>query len=264
MYAFFEPFGKVLQIFMRRFPTTKQFKGSVFVTFENSEQMKAFMSLDEVKHKDEVLQRETQEDYLKRKGPQLDAAKAAKLKRDQEKEDKKKQREEAEQAFYKSQVVLGAVLHLKGLGSGVTRELIKELFDSHAKVRWIEYNKGEPEAYVRFTEENKAQVAIDGALKAHNGELKIKDDKFEYRVLEGEEEQEFWKGVIKQQIEAKGKGRKGKKNAFGGGNRNKNKNFKGKNKRSFKNDDDDDDDEVSGGSAGEDDVESANVKKQKV
>jgi len=197
LYAFFEPHGKVLQIFMRRFPTTKQFKGSVFVTFETSEQVKVFMALDEVKHGEAVLLRETQEAYLQRKGPQLDAAKAAKHKREQEKEEKKKQREEAEQAFYKSQVVLGSIIHMKDLGSSVTRELIKELFDSHAKIRWVEFNKGDKEGYVRFAEENKAQVAIDGALKANNGELKLKDQKFEYKILEGEEEQEYWKKEIK-------------------------------------------------------------------
>jgi RNA recognition motif-containing protein len=64
MYAFFEPYGKVLQIFMRRFPTTKQFKGSVFVTFETNEQMKSFMALEEVKSQDVVLIRETQSVFL--------------------------------------------------------------------------------------------------------------------------------------------------------------------------------------------------------
>lgn len=261
LYAFFEPHGKVLQIFMRRFPTTKQFKGSVFVTFETSEQVKQLMDLSELKHQEEVLQKETQEDYLKRKGPVLESAKAARMKRDQEKDEKKKQREEAEEAFYKSQMVLGSVIHLKGLNSEGTRENLKELFDTYAKIKWVDYNKGEPEAYVRFVEENKAQIAIDGALKAGDGELKIRDAKLEYRVLEGEEEQEFWKDTIKKLVESKNKGRKGKNtNRGGGGKYNKNK---GKNKRSFgKNDDDNNSGD--GGSAGDDDNETSAAKKQKV
>jgi len=248
---------------MRRFPTTKQFKGSVFVTFETNEQMKSFMSLEEVKHQDQVLARETQEDYLKRKGPALESAKAAKMKRDQEKDDKKKQREEAEQAFYKSQVVLGSVIHLKGLPSLGTRENLKELFDSFAKIKWVDYNKGEPEAYVRFVEENKAQIAIDGALK--DGELKLLDTKLEYRILEGEEEQQFWKDTIKKLVESKNsKGRKGGKFGRGGGGGGGGKrDYKNKksNKRSLKDDDDDGDDNDDGGSAGEEDV---SIKKQKV
>jgi len=38
----------------------KKQKGSVFVTFETNEQMKSFMALEEVKHQDQVLNRETQ------------------------------------------------------------------------------------------------------------------------------------------------------------------------------------------------------------
>ena len=58
--TFFEPFGKVLQIFMRRIPLSKTFKGSVFVTFNTHEEVKAFMELAEVKHEETVLERETQ------------------------------------------------------------------------------------------------------------------------------------------------------------------------------------------------------------
>lgn len=58
--TYFETHGKVLQVFMRRFPSTKQFKGSVFVTFGSNEELKAFLELSELKYHDQVLQRETQ------------------------------------------------------------------------------------------------------------------------------------------------------------------------------------------------------------
>lgn len=58
--SFFETYGKVLQVYMRRFPSTKQFKGSVFVTFSTNEELKAFLELAEIKHGEQVLQRETQ------------------------------------------------------------------------------------------------------------------------------------------------------------------------------------------------------------
>ena len=47
--VFFEQFGKVLQVFMRRFPATKAFKGSVFVTFGSNEETLKFMELTEVR-----------------------------------------------------------------------------------------------------------------------------------------------------------------------------------------------------------------------
>jgi hypothetical protein len=62
--SFFETHGKVLQVFMRRFPSTKQFKGSVFVTFGSNEELKAFLDTAEIKYQDQVLQRETQSEIL--------------------------------------------------------------------------------------------------------------------------------------------------------------------------------------------------------
>lgn len=81
LYAHFEQYGKVLQIFMRRFPTTRQFKGSCFVTFETNDEMKSFLALEEVKHNDQALTRETQEDYLTRKAPHLEKIKESKQKK---------------------------------------------------------------------------------------------------------------------------------------------------------------------------------------
>lgn len=216
LYAFFEQHGKVLQIFMRRLPATKQFKGSVFVTFETSEQMKAFMDLEEVKHNDNVLQRELQEDYLKRKGPQLEKFKEAKAKKEAQKEEKIKQQQEAEEAYFKEQRVLGAILHLKSVPEDASRESLKELFDNHAKVKYVDFNKGQTEGYVRFNEENQAKQVLEAA-----GEIKLKDSVLELRVLEGEEEQEYWKEIIRRLSESrsKGKGNYKSRRGRGGGQR---------------------------------------------
>jgi RNA recognition motif-containing protein len=60
LYSFFETYGKVLQIFMRRFPTTRQFKGSVFVTFDKQEEMQSFLELKDLKYQDTPLIIESQ------------------------------------------------------------------------------------------------------------------------------------------------------------------------------------------------------------
>lgn len=203
--TYFEAYGKILQVFMRRFPSTKQFKGSVFVTFDTNEDMKKFLELSELKYHEQALQRETQEDYIKRKGPELEKHKSAKLSKEQQKEELKKQKIEAEEAFLKEQKVLNAILHLKGLNSEGTREGIKELFDNFAKVRFVDYNKGNPEAYVRFAEENNAKEALEKALEASgdNKEIVLKEAKLECRVLEGEEEAEYWTNLIKKLAESR-------------------------------------------------------------
>lgn len=53
--AFFETYGKVSQVLMRR-DQKKKFKGSVFVIFENKETAKKFLD-EEVKLNDVVLEK---------------------------------------------------------------------------------------------------------------------------------------------------------------------------------------------------------------
>lgn len=168
---------------------------------------------------------------------------------------KKKQKQEAEEAFYREQKVSGAVLHLKGLNDQGTRENLKELFDTYAKIKWADYNKGEPEAFLRFVEEGKAKEALEKALAANNGEITLKGAKLEARVLEGEEEEKYWKDTIQKLIETKGnKGKQRKRNNNHNKPAYKNKN---KNKRSHGGDDDDDED---GGESGGDNENQENGK----
>jgi len=228
LYAFFEGHGKVVQIFMRRMPNTRQFKGSVFVTFDTKEEVNKFMEAAEIKYNEEVLIRETQENYLIRKAPELEKIKAQKAKKEQQKEEKEKQKAEAEEAFLKQQKVLGAILNIKGLNAEATRENIKELFDNYATVRYIDYNKGLVEAFVRFAEENKAQEALTKATEAASGELTLRGAKLEARVLEGEEEEEYWRQIVRKLAESRGK----HKNQGRGGGRRGNNGAYNKNKRS--------------------------------
>lgn len=81
---------------------------------------------------------------------------------------------EAEEAYLKEQKVPGAILHLKPMNEQATRENIKELFDSFAKVRFIDFSKGDPEAYVRFQEADKAKFALEKALEKGGGALELK------------------------------------------------------------------------------------------
>lgn len=229
LYGYFEQHGKVLQIFMRRFPATRQFKGSVFATFETNEQMKEFLEKDEVKYEDSVLSTESQEDYFKRKEPEIQKVRDAKAKKEQAKEDKIKQKQEAEEAFLREQKILGAILHIKGIGESGTRENLKEIFDNYATVKFVDYNKGQTEAYLRFAKEDGAKEALAKATEAGNGEIKHKDSKLEVRVLEGEEEEDYWKTIVTKLTNSRANrknfssNRRGKKNNNNYGRKNGNK-----------------------------------------
>lgn len=250
---------------MRRFPTTRQFKGSCFVTFATKEEMQSFLDLAEVKYNEQVLSKESQEAYLERKAPELEKIKDSKKKKEQQKEDRLKQKQEAEEAYFKEQQVLGAVLHLKGLSGDNSRESLKELFDNYARVKYVDYSKGQTEGYVRFSEENEAKVALDKFKEANNGECVVKETKVECRILEGEEEQTYWRELIRRLAEHRNKNKNKSKNRRGKNQKGGKKSGKyNKNKRALGEDGDEDDEDDDAGEGDEENGAEENTnKKQK-
>jgi hypothetical protein len=190
----------------------------------------------------------------------------------------------------KEQKILGAILHLKPMNADATRENIKELFDNFATVKYIDFSKGEPEAYVRFGEVDKAKFALEKALeKATGGHLELKGStirkyhilfyildnknkfvlffnfegaKIEGRVLEGEEEEAYWKKIFQKLAESRG-GRRGNQkrhnNNRRGGKGKYNEQKKNGNKRDLDNDGSgsggDDNENGDGGKGGGEDEE---------
>lgn len=59
---FFEPMGSE-SVYMRRVPLSKQFKGSVFVTFKTQKEADDFMNQTETKYNDTVLIKMTKTAY---------------------------------------------------------------------------------------------------------------------------------------------------------------------------------------------------------
>jgi len=87
----------------------------------------------------------------------------------------------------------GAVIHLAGMAANATRELIKEKFNPFTKMPWIDFNKGDAEAWVRLNEANTAKDVLEKVLAAGKGKLVIGDKEVTSRLVEGEEEAQFWK-----------------------------------------------------------------------
>ncbi len=117
----------------------------------------------------------------------------------------------------------GCAIKIKGLNEECTRESIRELFDNYAKIEWVHYDRGQPEAILRLLEENSARDALEKALKENDGKLKIKEAELECVVLEGDEEKQFWLNHFKSESERRNK-RKfggGKRGGGGGGFKNK-------------------------------------------
>jgi len=190
--VFFEQFGSIDTIFMRR--VDKTFKGSVFVTFSSLDAAKAFVEKEDIKPPgDSELIKMFKEDYFKKKS---DEQKQRKKKHtapgEQEKAEKKK--EDAEKKL-DDQMTRGAVLFMKGLPQETTMEEVKEFFGKFGSVAWVEYANGDEKALVRF-QEAEAESALEKAKAAGEGKVVMKEAELETRILEGEEEKEYWRKMF--------------------------------------------------------------------
>jgi hypothetical protein len=121
--------------------------------------------------------------------------------------------------------------------ANATRELIKEKFNPFTKMPWIDFNKGDAEAWVRLNEANTAKDVLEKVLAAGSGKLEIGGKEVSSRVVEGEEETQFWKEANEKRAAERTK----KGNRFGGNKYGRGKqNRRGGSKRKYNRDDDDD------------------------
>ncbi|XP_058449940.1 la protein homolog [Malaya genurostris] len=184
---FFEPFPKVANIVMRKYhdKATKKylFKGSVFVTFATKEQCADFLSKEKIVYKGKDLICKMQDDYFEEK------------KTERRKKDKKKQEEKLDI----SHLPKGACVHLDGFGKETSREIIKETIlklDEALEVAFIDYQKTDSNGVVRFAAEGNGKKFLE---KLTDSKIKINEEDITARLLEGDEETEFLRKVVKDQ-----------------------------------------------------------------
>eukprot|EP00794_Sanderia_malayensis_P017560 gene17560-19312_t len=196
---FFEGKGKIVFIKMRKKEEDKSFKGSIFVEFETAEMAQQLLNMEELKCGETVLEKMKRDDFYK--------------KQDDEKKNKKSGETKDELVYPK-----GGVLHFVGVGDETSREDLRKVFGDHEEVTWIDFERNDKEGKVRFKNEGGAQRGIDGVMKANDGKIIINGVESTVRVLEGEEEEKFWKQAVIDDKEREkaflrrrhgGKGRKG-------------------------------------------------------
>jgi len=258
---FFEKYGATDNIQMQRNFKTKEFNGCVFVVFPTDEEAKHFVSLSKqtppIKYNDQsILECELQDNFLKRKeqetGADGSSSKAnvsireqrqqeKQMKKDKRKEEMDKKTNQHAEKLNREQMS-GALIHIKNMPEDGTRELIKAKFSPFTKLPWIDYNKGETQAWVRLNEAFTAKDVLDKVLAAYGGKLEINSTEVEPRVVEGEEELKFWKEANEKRAEQRtkkrdGSGRQNKRGGRGGGDRRGGRNgrFGDKRKRNDRN-----------------------------
>ncbi|CAF1447226.1 unnamed protein product [Adineta steineri] len=190
---FFEKYGSTDNIQMKKQFKTKDFNGSAYVVFPSEEKAREFLEISKqtpIKYEDgSILECCLQTEPIHEISS-----------RDKEKQIKKeKKQEEFEQKTNEhleklnSEHLPGAVIHLAGMAADASRELIKEKFNPFTKLPWIDFNRGDAEAWVRLNEANTAKDVLEKVLEAGNGKLTIGSNDVTSRVIEGEEETQFWK-----------------------------------------------------------------------
>lgn len=218
--TFLEPYGPVESCIRRtnldKITKKHVFKGSCFIIFKDVETCKKFVEAESIKYKDTELIRKFKNDYFEGKKKEI-----------QEKRNNKKQKKEhpAANKVEESSFPKGAVLHFTSLNETqtVSREDIKEQLKKvdSSEISYIDYQKGDTEGYIRFATQN---AAVEVFKKLKDGELEVEGTKIIFKVLEGEDEENFLKktadAVNKRRENAK-KGRKGKGNFGNSGSRNK-------------------------------------------
>lgn len=214
--TFLEPYGPIDSCTKRikLDLATKQhhFKGSCFIIFKDIETCKKFIELESVKYKDVELIRKWKNDYIEEKKKQI-----------QDKKEARKNKKKKEPAVEEKKITFpkGTVLHFSGIKEDqtVTREEIKEKIKevSEIVVSFVDYSKGDIEGFIRLPKENNATEVFS---KLKDGELEIGEIKLKFRVVEGEEEEEF----LKKSSDSISKNRQ-KKNHFKGKGKKRRGNF---------------------------------------
>jgi len=221
---YFKKQGPVEHVQMRYFQ--KLFKGSLFVVFGSKEEQEAYLEKGEKKYGDIDLLRESKTGYLIRKREERMKSKA-------EKGNSKRERIKSAVAKVDETPTYekGYILHVSGLPTETKMEEIKAVFNKD-DVAWVDYNKGDVQSWIRFKEGTTAEKHVERVKEANDGKIVINGAELTYRILEGDEELEHYKKVVKtkeqcKQMRHKGGRGKGRGHFGRGGGRGQFKNRRG-------------------------------------
>ncbi|XP_060067002.1 lupus La protein homolog [Ylistrum balloti] len=211
--AFFEEgHGLMDTVHMRR-DANKKFKGSVFAVFKSQDDADKFVVASEIKYQDTPLKRMSKQLYYTQK--QLEKKKL-KDEQNQKKEEEALKREAEDREKLKDTITKGTVLHISGIqGEETEREHLKNYFSDFGTIAWVDFDKGDKEAWVRFEGANKAVEGLQAAKDANEGKIVINEDEVTCDVLEGEAELDHWRKIFDELAERRAQNRQSRKRGPG-------------------------------------------------
>jgi len=190
--AVFSSFGTIVAVRLKH-DKTKGWSRECFVEFETQEMSDKAVAAKEVKFDDQhqlaVISKSAWLEDLEKK--KADYA----LKKQQKKEAADNEKQEAKQRKLKASGDLyqaGVLLEVKGVPVDYPRDDTKAFFSKFGRVRYADFKNPEL-GVVRFFEPESAKAAFD---KIAAQECQIKDVTLVGRILEGEEETNYWKNNV--------------------------------------------------------------------
>uniref|UniRef100_A0A1I7Z471 Lupus La protein n=1 Tax=Steinernema glaseri TaxID=37863 RepID=A0A1I7Z471_9BILA len=213
---FFTESGNVDNVLMRRAKPSKTFKGSVFVTFKTDEEAKVFVENDVKEYKGKELTKMMQNDFWQKN------AQESKERRQNERAAKNAKRNAVDAERAKSQVLAqftkGLILDIDGLPTDAALNDVKNFFRQFGDVGYVVYEAGQSKAQIRFGgDEDGAKQAWEKAVaQGTDGKVLYKEAEITAKVLEGDEEAQYWVEFNKQKATKRDRHDNSKRGGRGG------------------------------------------------
>ncbi|KAN0055382.1 hypothetical protein ACTA71_008493 [Dictyostelium dimigraforme] len=225
---------KTVSVRLRK-KTDKTFKGSLLADFESEEIVNKIISeAPKLGEKELIYQtfkqfsdekKEEKEKYLASSNG--DKKRKAKKEADRENgEDDDSENVDASKQQEEEEMVPGVILCFKGVGKGLHRGDIKEIFSQYGDVQFVGYNGDDENGSVRYKTAESCKRALESLTETKK---EIGGQVPTYNVLEGEEEKKEWEKILeRKKAAAKNGNKKGgfKKGGFKKGGFKKGGNFK--------------------------------------
>lgn len=199
----FKPFGSVLCVRIRK-DQKKEQKDSVFIEMGSEEEAKNVISKG-VKFKDIDLKILSKAEYLQNKKEERKQKREKKKNESQPTSDISEQKKE-EKA---EEIVEGLIIKLTDIPDYNTREILKASFSRHAKIVYVDFSKGDKEGYLRVETPESAKKIVE-ALSTEEEKKRL--DGINVKLIEGEEEKQYYAKIAELKLKRKKKLGEKKKN----------------------------------------------------
>jgi len=195
--TFFSKYGTPLSIRLRRNKVDKKFKGSAYVEFKTEEEAQKLVLDKEVEWRPNVkltvYSKESHINEIKESKKQSQETEKL-LKVKMAKKTEQNEKNENEKTDPKYSFVPGVLLEAKNIPKEVSTMDLKAYFSRFGTVRFADFSKPETlTAIVRFDSPDHVQIAL---IEIGEKKLSIQSNVIEGRLIEGEEEEKYWKDNI--------------------------------------------------------------------